>query len=130
MKNSEWYTQLQRPTWAPPSFLFGQVWTVLYIIIAISYTHVVKLFAAHKIPFSILLPFILNIIFNILYTPIQFGLKDIPLATIDIVLVLITLIWALVAIYPYARWVSYINIPYVLWVLFATCLQIAIQRLN
>jgi tryptophan-rich sensory protein len=49
------------------------------------------------------LPFILNLIFNILFTPIQFGLKNNLLATVDILLVLGTLIWALVAIYPHVK---------------------------
>jgi translocator protein len=130
MNSADWYLQLQKPTWAPPSIVFGPVWTVLYILILISYAHVVKLFLDKQISFMVLLPFLLNIIFNIVYTPIQFGLKNLPLATIDILLVLGTLVWALVAIYPHARWVVYINIPYLLWVMFATFLQIAILRLN
>lgn len=130
MRNASWYLQLIKPSWAPPSWLFGPVWTVLYILIAISYFHVVKLFFTKQIPFLVLLPFVLNIIFNLLYTPIQFGLKNIPLATIDIVLVLGTLVWALVAIFPYARWVTYINIPYLLWVIFATILQVTIFKIN
>lgn len=130
MKTTEWYLQLQKPVWAPPSTVFGPVWTVLYVLIIVSYSHVAQLFFKGKIPFVVLLPFILNIASNLLYTPIQFGLKNIPLATIDIVLVLGTLIWALIAIYPHARWVVYANIPYLLWVIFATCLQIAIVRLN
>jgi translocator protein len=130
MNSSAWYQQLQKPSWAPPSTVFGPVWTVLYILIAISYFHVAKLFFTKQISFIVFLPFVLNIVFNVLYTPIQFGLKNIPLATVDILLVLGTLIWALIAIYPYARWVSYINIPYVLWVMFATYLQITILILN
>jgi len=130
METSQWYLQLQKPTWAPPSWIFGPVWTVLYILIAVSYFHVGQLFFKKEIPFVVLLPFLLNIVFNLAFTPIQFGLKNIPLATIDIILVLATLVWALIAIFPYARWVTYINIPYLLWVSFATYLQITILRLN
>lgn len=78
----------------------------------------------------VILPFILNLIFNFAFSPIQFGLKNNLLASIDIVLILGTLIWAMIVIYPYARWVSYIQIPYLLWVSFATVLQITITYLN
>ncbi|MCX6797862.1 MAG: tryptophan-rich sensory protein, partial [Candidatus Falkowbacteria bacterium] len=70
------------------------------------------------------------IIFNLSFTPLQFGLKNNLLAGLDILLVLITLIWAMVAIYPYLHWVTYIQIPYLLWVSFATLLQLTITYLN
>jgi translocator protein len=131
MNNTEsWYQMLIKPTWAPPSWLFGPVWTFLYVLIAVSFGYVAYLFFTKKIPFAVLLPFILNIIFNVAYTPIQFGLKNNLLASIDILLVLGTLIWALIAIYPYAKWVSFINIPYAAWVSFATVLQLTITVLN
>jgi tryptophan-rich sensory protein len=125
-----WYQALIKPTWAPPSWLFGPVWTVLYAIIAISYGYVGYLYFTKKIPFIVLLPFILNIIFNALFTPLQFGLQNNLLAAIDIALVLGTLIWALVAIYPYMKWVAFVNIPYLAWVCIATVLQVTITRLN
>ena len=132
MNNSaEYYTStLIKPTWAPPSWLFGPVWTVLYCLIAASYGYVTYLYFTKKVPFAVLLPFILNLIFNVIYSPIQFGLQNNTLATIDILLVLGTLIWALIKIFPYASWVSYINIPYLAWVSFATVLQITITYLN
>lgn len=76
------------------------------------------------------LPFILNIVFNLVFTPIQFGLKNNFFAAADILLVLGTLIWAMAAIYPHARWITYIQIPYLLWVSFATVLQLTITHLN
>jgi benzodiazapine receptor len=125
-----WYSQLIRPTWAPPSWLFGPVWSVLYFLIAISYGYTGYLFFTKRISFWILLPFILNLIFNFAFTPLQFGLQNNLLAAVDILLVLGTLIWAMVAIYPYAPWVTYINIPYLAWVSFATVLQLTITYLN
>lgn len=77
-----------------------------------------------------MLPFALNLIFNFIFTPIQFGLKNNLLAAIDILLVLSTLIWAMVAIFSYLPWVAYANSPYLLWVLFATALQLTITFLN
>ena len=78
----------------------------------------------------IAIPFVLNIIFNLSFTYFQFGLKSNILAAIDILLVLGTLIWAMIAIYPHARWITYIQIPYLLWVSFATVLQSTITFLN
>ena len=83
-----------------------------------------------RIPFGVALPFILNLIFNFAFTPIQFGLKNNLLAGVDIILVLGTLIWGMVAIYPHKKWVTYIQIPYLLWVSFATVLQFTVTYLN
>ena len=130
VSSSQWYLQLIKPSWAPPSWVFGPVWSFLYIVIAVSYGYVVYLFIQKKIPFVVLLPFILNIFFNLLFTPLQFGLRNNVLTAVDIILILATLIWALVAIYPYVKWVSFINIPYLLWVSFATILQLTITYLN
>jgi len=82
------------------------------------------------IPLIVVLPFVLNLIFNFSFTYIQFGLKNNFLAGIDILLVLITLIWAMIAIFPYVKWVTCIQIPYLLWVSFATILQLTITYLN
>lgn len=83
-----------------------------------------------EIALVVALPFILNLLFNFAFTPIQFGLKNNLLAALDILLVLGTLIWAMIAIYPHARYLSYVQIPYLLWVCFATVLQLNITFLN
>ncbi len=127
---SQWYQQLVRPTWAPPSWIFGPVWTILYAIIAGTYGYVGYLFFTKRIPFLVLLPFLLNLIFNAAFTPLQFGLKSNILAMVDILLVLGTLVWALVAIFPHVKWVAYANLPYLAWVCFATVLQITVTWMN
>lgn len=125
-----WYAKLLKPSWAPPSWLFGPVWSVLYIGIAVSFGAVIMLFARGRVPFIVLLPFILNIIFNLAFSPLQFSLQSNSLASVDILLVLATLIWAMVAIFPTAPWIMYAQIPYLCWVAFATCLQLTITYLN
>ena len=125
-----WYSQLLRPSWSPPAWLFGPVWTFLYVLIVISFGKVFLMAAKKDIVPIVALPFALNLIFNLAFTPLQFGLKNNLLAAIDILLVLGTLIWAMVAIYPHARWITYIQIPYLLWVSFATVLQLTITYLN
>jgi len=130
METYNWYRTIVRPSWAPPSWLFGPVWSVLYALIAISFGTVFYKVITNKLPWIVLLPFALNLLFNFVFTYIQFGLKNNLLAALDISLVLITLIWAMFAIWPHMRWVVYINIPYLLWVSFATVLQFTITYLN
>ena len=130
MNSYNWYSTLVKPSWAPPSYLFGPVWSVLYILILVSFGKVFMLFFEKKIPVLVALPFLLNLFFNFIFTYFQFTLKNNLLASIDILLVLITLVWAMYMIYPYAKWITYIQIPYLLWVSFATVLQLTITYLN
>jgi tryptophan-rich sensory protein len=124
------YQELIKPTWSPPGWLFGPVWTVLYAIMAVSFGKVFWMAWTKELPLMVALPFALNLIFNFSFTWIQFGLKNNTLAAVDILLVLGTLVWAMIAIYPHTRWVALINIPYLLWVSFATVLQLTITFLN
>ena len=130
MNNYNNYQELIKPLWSPPAWLFGPVWTLLYAIIAVSFGYVAVLYFKKQIPFLVLLPFILNLLFNVVFTPLQFGLKNLLLAWLDILAVLGTLVWFLLAIFPYARWVAWVNVPYLLWVSFATILQSTITYLN
>jgi len=133
MNTYNWYAQLTKPSWAPPSWLFGPVWTVLYAIIAVTYGMVFYRAFSGKLSWLVALPFILNLIFNLIFTPIQFGLKNNWLAAMDILLVVATLVWALVALWqaaPDLRWIVYANLPYLVWGIFATCVQLTITYLN
>ncbi len=128
-----WYSQLIKPTWAPPSWLFGPVWTFLYAVIAVTYGTVFYKAFTKEIPWIVALPFALNLVFNFAFTPIQFWLKNNFLGSLDILLVVGTLIWAFVALWyasPELRWIVYANIPYLIWGTFATCLQLTITYLN
>jgi len=105
----------------------------LYAIIAVSFGSVFYKAFSKQIPWIVALPFAMNLLFNFLFTPIQFGLKNNLLAALDILLVVGTLIWALYAVWhnvPELRWVVYVNIPYLLWGTFATALQLTITYLN
>ena len=133
MDTYSWYSTLIKPSWAPPAWVFGPVWALLYAIIAVSFGTVFYKAFRRQIPWLVALPFALNLIFNFAFTPLQFGLQNNLLAAGDILLVLGTLIWALTAVWrraPSLRWVVYVNVPYLLWVSFATVLQLTITYLN
>jgi tryptophan-rich sensory protein len=130
MPTSTWYAEIIKPSWSPPGWLFGPVWSVLYLLIAASFGTVFYKTITGSLSWLVALPFILNLVFNFAFTPLQFGLKNNLLASIDILLVLGTLIWAIIVIYPHLRWVAYLQIPYLLWVSFATVLQLTITYLN
>ncbi len=124
------YKNYKKPRWAPPAWLFGLVWAFLYALIAISFGYVGFLWFNAVIPFAVALPFILNLIFNFLFTTIQFQWRNFALAAIDVILVWLTLAWALWAIVPIVPWVAYLNLPYLAWVTFATVLQLTVTAMN
>ena len=128
------YQKLKQPRWAPPARVFGPVWTVLYVIIAVSFGTVFWAVATGAAPASLALPFALNLVFNFAYTYLQFGLKKYALASVDVILVLATLVWAMLALRSLGGagfdWIIYVNIPYFIWVSFATVLQLTITYLN
>ena len=125
-----WYQSLIKPSWAPPACVFGPVWTFLYVLIFISFGTVFYKVFTKQLPWIIALPFVLNLIFNLIFTPIQFGLQNNYLAALDILLVLGTLIWAMIVIYPHAKWIALMSIPYLIWVCIATVLQFTVTYLN
>jgi len=130
MKNFEWYQTQIKPFFSPPAWLFGPVWSVLYLIIFSGFGYTIYLIINKKIPNIILVPLIINLAANFLFTPLQFGLKSNILAAVDIVVVLTTIIWFMKLIYPYSKIIFYAQVPYLLWVSFATILQFSITYLN
>ncbi|QQG44055.1 MAG: tryptophan-rich sensory protein [Candidatus Roizmanbacteria bacterium] len=131
----QWYLALKKPFFAPPSWAFGIAWSILYPIIFLSFGYVFyRIFLTkkkkNKIPAKVAIPFVLNLVFNLAFSPIQFGLQNNLLAALDITLVIITLIWAMKAVYKYSKAVTYLQIPYLIWSLFATVLQFSVTLLN
>jgi benzodiazapine receptor len=131
MKEYLQYEQWVKPFFAPPEWIFGVVWPVLYLIILVSFGWVFyKVFIKKDITKKVSIPFILNLVFNFSFTPIMFGLENLWLAAIDILLVLITIVWMMVVIKKYSKKVFWAQAPYLIWVSFATVLQLSILFLN
>lgn len=124
------YQNYIKPDWAPPGYLFGVAWSFLYVIIFISFGYIFYKWYKGDISKKLAVPFVVNLIANLIYNPIQFGLHNNVLACIDIVIILASLIWFMKTIWKKYTWVALVNIPYLLWVSFATVLQFTITYLN
>ena len=127
---SGWYEALTKPSWTPSPAVIGTIWTVLYPIIAVAFGAVVVKVVRGDLPRGVLIPVAVNVVANLAFTPIQFGLRNLPLAAVDIVIVLATIVWVMVLVWPSARWIALALIPYLVWVSIATVLQLSITFAN
>jgi translocator protein len=126
----EWYEGLAKPSWTPAPATIGLIWQVLYPIILVSFGFVFVQAIRRRVPWLVALPFAINFVANLIFTPIQFGLRNLPLAALDIVIVWATILWGMVAIWRHYRWVAVAQVPYFVWVSLATVLQLAITAMN
>lgn len=126
----DFYSTLVKPSWAPAPPVFGIVWSILYPIIIGAYGYVIFKVVRGEYPAALLVPVLINIASNVAFTPIQFGLRSLGLAEADIVIVLVTIIWSMIAIWPHSRLASLALSPYLVWVTIATALQTSITLLN
>lgn len=126
----EWYNALAKPSWTPAPRTIGLIWQILYPIIAVTFSFVFVQAARKKVPWKVALPFGINLLANLFFTPLQFGLRNLPLAAVDIVLVWGTILWMMIAIWKRYRWVALAQVPYFVWVSIATVLQLSIMWSN
>jgi translocator protein len=125
----EWYARLQKPSWNPPHGVFGPVWTLLYITMAIAAWLVWQRggFAAQR---GALALFLLQLLLNALWSPLFFGLHHPGLALIDLLLLWFALAGTIVGFWKARTFAGVLLIPYLAWVTFAGALNFAIWRLN
>lgn len=125
-----WYDKLQKPSWTPSPDTIGMIWTIIYPIIFVVNVIVLVKLRQKAFSWKVALPFWLNLAFNLAFTPVQFGLRNLLLATIVIVLVWATTLWSMIAIWPYNKWLALAFGPYLLWVTLASILQVSIFLAN
>ncbi len=130
MSWQEWYNALEKPSWTPPGSTIGTIWSILYPVIAITFGFVFVRTLQKKLPIRVAIPFAINLVANLIFTPIQFGLRDLNLAAVVILVVWSSIIWMFVAVWRYHRWVAFAQIPYFIWVSIATVLQLCITFWN
>ncbi len=130
MSFMEWYNTLQKPSWTPDPDFIGTMWSILYPIIFVSFAFVFIQAFRGKIPKRVALPFAINLVANLLFTPIQFGLRNLTLASLDILIIWGTIIWMVLAVWQHSRVVAVAQAPYFAWVSVATVLQLSINWMN
>ncbi|TDD57743.1 tryptophan-rich sensory protein [Kribbella antibiotica] len=120
------YAGLDQPAWAPPSWLFGPVWTVLYAMIAISGWLVWRRTGWSRA----LVPYAVQLVLNAIWTPLFFGAGQRGPALIEIVLLWLAIGWTIWTFRPIRRTAAWLLVPYWLWTTFATALNAAVWSLN
>jgi len=126
----DWYNSLAKPAWTPAPATIGLIWRILYPVIAVTFGFVFIQVGRGKLPWLIAVPFAINLVTNLLFTPIEFGLRNLTLASLDILVVWATIVWMIAAIWPHYRWVAVAQGPYLIWVSIATILQLSITVAN
>ncbi|WP_210247110.1 TspO/MBR family protein [Aliikangiella marina] len=126
----DWYNTLEKPSWTPDPSFIGTMWSILYPIIIVSFAYVFIQAFRGKFPKKVAIPFAINLVANVIFTPIQFGLRNLTLASIDILVIWGTIVWMILAIWKHNRYVAVAQIPYLMWVSVATVLQLSINIMN
>ena len=126
----EWYNSLAKPTWTPAPATISLIWMCLYPVIVASFGFVFVQAFRRKMPSKVALPFAVNLVTNLLFMPIFAGLRSVPLAAADILIVGATLVWRVVAVWPHSHYVAVAQLPYFVWVSVATVLQLSITAMN
>jgi len=127
---SDWYANLDKPFFNPPGWVFGPVWMVLYILMAVSAGLVwQKGLGERKVRLAMGL-YLVQLILNALWTPLFFGLEMPLLAFIDIVLLLAGIIFTILAFFRVSKYGALLMAPYLVWTTFAAVLNFSLWYLN
>lgn len=129
MGPGEWYASLVKPSWNPPGWIFGPVWTALYAMMGVAAWLVWRQggWGKRRIPLSI---FLAQLALNALWTPLFFGMHRPGLAFAEIVLLWVAIAVTLIAFWPAHRVAAWLIAPYLAWVSFAAVLNFTLWRLN
>lgn len=126
----EWYAYLNKPSFSPPNYLFGPVWTTLYTLMGISAYLVYKKGTKKKNTKEALNIFWIQLALNSLWSIIFFGMKNPTLAFIEIIIMWIAILITIIKFYPISKTSAYCLVPYIIWVSFALVLNFSIVTLN
>ena len=128
---SDWYLTLKKPAWNPPGWLFGPVWTVLYLMMGLSSWLVWR--EGPRNPAGVkqaLIWYAVQLGLNALWSVLFFGMRQIGVALVDIIALWITLLITIIKFWRIRPAAGWLMTPYLLWVTFATALNSAIWWLN
>lgn len=103
---------------------------MLYPVIGVTFLFVFVQVGRGRMPRMVAVPFAINLVANLSFTPIQFGLRNLPLAAVDILVIWGTLVWMMMAVWRHSPWVAVAQGPYFVWVSIATVLQLSMTWMN
>ena len=126
---NDWFLTIKKPVFNPPNYLFAPVWTVLYILMGISFYMVLQTpyLKSKKDAIAI---FVIQLVLNFCWSFLFFKFQLIGAAFIEIILIWISIICMIYAFYKINKSAAYLQLPYLLWVSFASVLNGAIWWLN
>lgn len=124
-----WYASIEKPTWNPPDWVFGPVWTTLFALMAIAAWLVWRRagWRAGRLPLTL---FGIQLGLNLLWSCLFFGLRSPGAALVDVVLLWVAILATIIAFARWSRLAALLLVPYLLWVGFAAILNFTIWRLN
>lgn len=125
-----WYATLNKPLFAPPNWIFGPVWTLLYFLMGVAIFLIWRQGWQKKKIRTASYFFLAQLALNCIWSPIFFGLRSPLLGLIVIVAMWVFIVMTMKKFFPLSKWACYLLIPYLLWVSFATLLNAAILILN
>jgi tryptophan-rich sensory protein len=125
-----WFANLNKPFFAPPNWLFGPVWTLLYIFMGVAAFLVWQKGIKNNSVRVALLIFLVQLILNAVWTPLFFGLHWLLIAFIELVVLWLFILWNIITFYRVSPAAGLILLPYILWVSFASVLNFSIWWLN
>lgn len=123
-----WYASLLKPSWNPPNWIFGPVWTILYLLMGAAFALVWNETA--KSSKRALLLFVVQFVLNLLWSPLFFALARIDLALIEILVLWVFILLSIFSFYKVNRLAAWLLLPYFLWVSFASVLNATLVVLN
>ncbi|MDH5204003.1 MAG: tryptophan-rich sensory protein [Nitrospirota bacterium] len=127
---TSWYSTIMKPSFTPPGSFIGIMWTIIFILSAISLIFFVNSARGKSIFWPIIGLYILNGVFNVLWSYIFFTKHELGLAVVDALLIWITVGILIFFVWTSSRTASLLLLPYFLWVSFATYLTYVIYRMN
>jgi len=125
-----WYAGINKPPFNPPNWIFGPVWTTLFILMGISAWLIWEKRFSNKEVRSAIMIFSAQLVLNMLWSIIFFGFKSPLLAFADIIVLWLLILAAILSFYRISRPAAWLLIPYILWVSFASVLNLSIWLLN
>jgi len=125
-----WYSFINRPSFAPPNWVFAPVWTALYVMIGVALFLVWRKGTGHPGVKAAIVAFAVQLVLNGIWTPVFFGLKSLPGGLVVIILMWIAILITIIRFFPISRSAGILLIPYLAWVSFATVLNAGFYSLN